>query len=100
MDSLTALKNACVQKITYKSFKDIQHGEYVIRRFSLAKTIHGKKVRIELDNDTYMYLPERFADALTESVIQELNSKPKIMVYKGKDAAQKDRLILDFKDSE
>lgn len=99
MDSLSALKNACTHKKSYKSFKDIPHGEYVIHRFSLAKTVHGKKVRIDLD-DTYMYLPERFADALSESVIQELNLKPKIMVYEGKDAAQKDRLILDFKDSE
>lgn len=92
--ALDALKMAC-QKKNYQSFKDMQPGEYVVRRFNIVDTTHGKRIRIELDG-TYMYLPERFVTMLTDDVINVLNKSPKIMVYGGKDTSNRDRLILDF----
>lgn len=49
--------------------------------------------------NAYMYLPERYTD-LSEDKINTLNKTPKIMVYDGKDPADRDRLILDFRDTQ
>lgn len=97
MDALNHLKAACAPK-NFKSFKDLIPGEYIVNRFSLVMTTHGKRVCIDLDNgSTYMYLPERFN--FDENTIAELNSKPKIMVYGGKEGRTiSSRLILDFHD--
>lgn len=96
MDPLAALKSACILK-TFQSFKDLPLGEYVVYRFAVVDTDHGTKVRIDLA-ETYMYLPERFVNALADTSMEALNQKPKIMIYKGKDTKHMDRLILDFKD--
>lgn len=96
MSALNLLQTACLKK-SYKSFKDLPVGSYFIKSFSLADTDHGKRVRIEIE-DTFMFLPERFASSLDEAAIKELNSTPKIMIYSGKDAAVQNRLILDFQE--
>lgn len=93
---LDALKLACLKK-KFTSFKDIVPGEYIVDKFTIVDTTHGKRIRIDL-RDSYMYLPERFASALTESALVELNKTPKVMVYGGKDRDDRDRLILDFRE--
>lgn len=93
---LNALKLACLKK-NFVSFKDLAPGEYIIKTFTVVDTTHGRRVRIDLA-DTYMYLPERFAIALTESAVLELNKTPKVMVFQGKDKNDRDRLILDFRE--
>lgn len=95
---MEALKAACVKK-SFKGFKELAPGEYIVRNFQLASSKYGPRVRIDLD-DFYMYLPERFATALTPSRIEELNKAPKIMVFSGKDPLNKERLLLEFHDVE
>lgn len=90
---MDSLKTACLTK-TFKSFKDLAVGEYMINRFTHVDTKHGKRVRIDLDG-YYMYLPERFS-ILSETEIIELNSSQKIMIYSGKDSNNQNRLKLDF----
>lgn len=95
--ALAALKMCGVKK-TFKSFKDLPVGEYIIDRFTHVDTSHGRRVRVDMGN-AYMYLPERYTD-LSEDKINTLNKTPKIMVYDGKDPADRDRLILDFRDTQ
>lgn len=96
MSALDKLRAACTTKLTYKSFSSLTPGEYTVYEFSKVETKHGHRVRIMLD-DYSMYLPERFL--LTDDEIAELNASPKIMVYGGKDASKKNRLILDFRNA-
>lgn len=97
MDALTLLRETCVKK-QYKSFKNLNPGEYIVTLFEKFLTTHGERVRITVDN-CYMYLPERFNKSLSQEQIDELNKSPKIMIYGGKDANEQNRLILDFKDA-
>lgn len=98
MSSLDLLKCLCVQH-PFKSFKDLDAGQYMVRYFSVVNTSLGERVRIDLD-DCYMYLPERFGKILKGPVIDDLNCRgPIIMDYKGKDEKCMNRLILDFKDA-
>lgn len=98
-DALAQLKEVC-RKMTYKSFKDLSPGEYIINNFSSVETAHGKRVRILLDNgSTYMLLPSRFN--FDDTTIADLNSRPKIMIYGGKEGSSvQSRLILDFQNVE
>lgn len=97
MNAMEKLKAACLKKKTtsYKSFKDLEAGEYIVYHFSCIQTSHGRRVRINLD-DYFMYLPERFSTGLDDASIVELNSSPKVMVYGGKNPSEGNRLILDF----
>lgn len=95
MDALSVLKEFCLKK-TFKSFKDLPPGEYIVSLFEKSTSNHGERVKITI-NDFYMYLPERFN--FTEKQLEELNETPKIMVYGGKDSTAQNRLILDFKDA-
>lgn len=98
MSAMLVLKNACLKK-PYKSFKDLAPGEYIIKQFSVVTSKYeGKRiVRIDME-ESYMYLPERFATSMTDAIIAELNASPKIMVFTGKDMNDRERLILDFHD--
>lgn len=96
MSALNTLKTACLKK-PFASFKDLSPGDYIVNHFTFVETKHGKRVRIDLDN-TYMYLPERFAASLSEAAMENLNQSSKVMTYSGKDAADQNRLILDFND--
>lgn len=93
--AMDALNSACGSK-KYRSFKDIQPGEYIVNQFSMVDTTHGKRIRIEL-GDCYMLLPERFVKQLDQTKLDVLNKAPKIMIYTGKDSSQRDRLILEFR---
>lgn len=97
-EAMAALQSAC-QKRKFISFKNIEPAEYIVKNFSIVDSTHGKRVQIDL-NDGYMYLPERFIDSLPQRLIDELNKSPKVMNYKGKDATDGNRLILEFKDVE
>lgn len=96
--AMSALKMACAKK-SYQSFKDIVPGEYIVEKFSIVESSHGKRIRVDID-DKYMFLPERFANMLSVDDINELNESPKIMVYGGKESGNRDRLILDFRDAD
>lgn len=94
---MDALKNACLKQ-SYISFTNLTPGEYIVRRFTLVEgKFDRKRVRIDLDT-WYMYLPERFASKLDGKAIADLNTKPRIMIYAGKDANNRNRLMLDFHD--
>lgn len=98
MSALEKLKAACAKKSQpakpYKSFSALPPGEYAVYEFSKIETKHGQRIRITL-RDSYMYLPERCI--LDDADIKELNSvPPRMMVYGGKEASEKNRLILDF----
>lgn len=104
--ALNALKAACSRRnfgvfknfINFKkfaSFKDLLPGEYIVKQFSIVSTTYGDRVRIDL-HDSYMFLPKSFLKTLTPEVITDLNKSPKMMVYEGKDADNRDALILDF----
>lgn len=97
MSALEKLKAACGKKTSksYKSFKDLDAGEYIVYDFSWIQTSHGRRIRVTLD-DYFMYLPERFSTSLDDAEIAELNSSPKVMVYGGKNPSENNRLILDF----
>lgn len=97
MSALTSLKSMCLKK-SFKSFKNLEIGEYIVDKFSKVETDLGSRIRIDI-GDIYMFLPERFA-SLDEEALAELNLKPKIMVYSGKDPETQNRLILDFQDAE
>lgn len=101
MSALDKLKSACVgtNKNLVKNFDQLMVGEHIVHEFLAVETRHGRRVRIQLDTH-YMYLPPRFNECLDDATIAELNSSPKIMVYGGKDATRKNRLILDFHDVE
>lgn len=98
VEALAALQSACEKK-NFQSFKNLKFGDYIVRKFSIVDTLHGKRIQVDV-NDGYMYLPERFVGVLSQNIIDELNKSPKIMVYKGKDANDGNRLILEFKEIE
>lgn len=95
--ALNALNSACENKV-YRGFKDLQPGEYIVSKFFVVSTKHGDRVRIEMA-DCFMLLPERFIQTLNAELIETLNQTPKIMVYGGKNLAERSRLILEFRDS-
>lgn len=87
-------------KKTYKNFDDLPIGDHIVYEFVSMETKFGKRIRIMLDTH-FMFLPSRFNATLDdEATLAELNSSPKIMIYGGKDAGDKNRLILDFQDVE
>lgn len=88
MSALQHLKSIGEQR-EFKSFKSLPHGEYIIRKFSSIETIYGKRVRIDFD-EGYLLLPDRYNN-LTQEEINELNVRPKLMTYNGKDLARKER---------
>lgn len=88
MSALEVL-NSISEKRSFKSFKTLAQGEYIIRRFTSVETSYGKRTRIDFD-DGYSYLPERY-NSLRQDQLDELNTTPKIMVYAGKDRENKER---------
>lgn len=92
MEAIQTLKTACMSK-TFASFRNLEPGDYVVHGFTLVHTTHGQRVRLDFE-DTYMYLPERFAQVLTPEKIESLNSSltPKLMmIFGGKDYNNRNR---------
>lgn len=94
MSVIELLKAVCLNK-PYKSFKDQTNGDYIIENFSIVKTSHGDRVRIEL-HDCFMFLPERFMRVLDASALDHLKNTTVMMTYSGRDLNNRGRLILDF----
>lgn len=105
-DALNALKAACSRKKfvgfknannwpKFRSFTDILPGEYIVNKFSIVNTKYGERIRIDL-HDSYMFLPKCFLKDLPREYIEEWNKAPKMMTYKGRDAENRDALILEF----
>lgn len=93
--AMEALNFACAKK-TYRSFKNLEPGEYIVNNFTIVDTIHGKRVQIIM-GDSYMLLPERFIQKLDTEKVNILSKAPKVMIYGGKDSTDRDRLILKFR---
>lgn len=106
MDALSILKGACAATnkskrvlMPIRSFTNLPPGEYIATNFEKVVTKDfGERLRLVVNSEFYMFLPNRFNEALTMEKVNELNLSPKIMVYGGKDNSRKDRLILDFKE--
>lgn len=94
MAAITILKNAGTSK-PFKSFKDLEIGEYAIEKFDLVPTTYGIRIRIQLQ-DSFLFLPQRYAEAIGDQSINDLNLSSVIMTYSGKDPKNQNRLILDF----
>lgn len=94
--SLDFLNLACTKEgKPYLSFKKLPIGEYYVENFKVVDTQYGTRVRVDLA-DSYMILPERFAETLTEDMIKDLNQRPKVMEYAG--VGERERLVLAFRE--
>lgn len=94
MSAVTILKNAGTSK-PFMSFKDLEVGEYAVEKFDLLETTYGVRIRIQL-KDCFLFLPQRYAEAIGETEIKDLNLSSVIMTYAGKDPINQNRLMLDF----
>lgn len=94
MEALLALKRASAP-MNFKSFKNLEVGEYVTRKFMKVKTKYGPRVRVHIE-DFYIYLPERHATELDDTLIEQLNNNLTMMKYMGKDEENQNRLLIDF----
>lgn len=94
MSALQLLKNASNSK-PVANFDKLAAGDYFISNFAVVETKFGSRLRIDL-GDKAVLLPERFTVGLTPEKVCELNEGNYILVYKGKDRAQNNKLIVDF----
>lgn len=101
MEDLLSLNYSSAKKETkIKKFDSLENGEYTVKSFKLKDTNFGLRVFAEIDN-FYLSLPPRFSDKInSEEQIAEINSKKWKMTYGGKDAAEFNKLIIDFKQME
>lgn len=101
MEELLSLNYSSAKKsVKIKKFDSLQHGAYTVKTFKLKDTNFGLRVFVEIEN-FYLSLPQRFSDKInSEEQIAELNSKKWKMIYGGKDAAEFNKLIIDFKQVE
>lgn len=89
------LKNACNGN-SYKSFNDLQIGSYPVDRFELVESKYGVRVAVWIAGSR-LYLPTRFNIVFsTQEQIDKLNETKIELYYGGKDATQRNRIILDF----
>lgn len=96
MSAFQALKSACRATTVFKNFDQIKIGVYDVIEFKFVETRFGKKVAV-VTEDFLCILPERFSTTIrTDAAIEELNETRYIMKYKGKDAGQHNRVMLDF----
>lgn len=87
MESFNKLKKACWQS-KLVSFDNLPIGEYVVSEFSLVSTHFGPKIKADL-GDKYVFLPNRFAEGMTTTDVENLNKVPQKMFYTGKDATKR-----------
>lgn len=94
MNPLSLLKSVCNNK-PYTNFEKLAVGDYFISSFALIQSKFGLRLRVDI-GDKVVILPERFAVLFTEEQIEELNRGEYIMIYKGKETSNNNKLILDF----
>lgn len=93
--AFAALQNACSAK-TFESISKLKPGKYRVASFKLLNTRYGLRVAVLIER-VYYYLPNYVAEHVnTQKHIMELNSVTYEMNYLGKDASQKNRIILRF----
>lgn len=97
MEELLSLNSSVAKTVAkIKRFDDLENGEYIVKSFNLKDTPYGLRVFVEVEN-FYLTLPPRFSDKINSAEqIAELNAKHFKMVYGGKNAAEFNRLIIDF----
>lgn len=89
MVSFNKLKGTCWNS-KLVSFDNLPIGEYVVSAFSLVQTSFGPKVKADLGGK-YVILPNRFADGMTSTDVENLNKVPQIMVYSGKNVTKRNK---------
>lgn len=94
MEAIKALKAASAP-VNYKSFEELEIGDYIARRFTIVNSQFGPRVRVSI-KDFYIFLPERFAEELNEKRIEILNNNLVMLKYMGKDIDNHNRLLIDF----
>lgn len=83
--TFSTLLAACHDKKAYKSFSELNVGEYEIKKFALVETKFGLKVQVFIE-DFYVFLPTRFTNRInTQKQIDDLNKIPSKMIYNGRD---------------
>lgn len=94
MSAINLLEEATnPQYLPSKSFDELQHGEYKVKKFELVKTKHGPCLTTRFE-DFFVWLPSRFATKIDSSkLVEELNTKTTnsdyIMPYEGRDSNRK-----------
>lgn len=96
MSALELLKLAATPQ-EYINFDQLTIGEHLVDKIEIGTTKDGKRLRVSLADNTYLFLPERFMKQMTPEIVEELNSHELLLVYGGKDPKCRNRLILDFK---
>lgn len=91
-------KSACVSK-PFISFEDLPIGDYFIKSFAYIETKFGKKIRLDI-GEKVVFLPERFVKRIgednVEKTLAEMNKGEYWLLYRGKNKAQRNQLMLDI----
>ena len=98
MSAFQLLKNASNPK-PIANFDNLPVGDYFISNFALVETKFGLRLRLDL-GDKILFLPERFAIGFTAEKVSELNEGHYLLLYKGKECSQNNKLIIDFESLE
>lgn len=62
---------------------------------TIERTKFGACIVVYIEGDM-LYLPKRFMKIIKADDIEKLNKIKHVMIYKGKDAAKSNRILLDF----
>lgn len=93
------LKQATQRAPRIKSFDQLHIGNYIINSFQLRTTCYGIRLVVVLDDGDMFYLPPRFSDVInTEKQLNDLNCSKHVLLYRGKDAQQKNWIDVDFEE--
>lgn len=94
MEAIKAL-NKGSEPVNFKSFKNLEPGDYIARKFMIVKSRYGKRLKVYID-DYFIYLPERHAIELNDELLDVLNNNLVMLKYSGKDPKNGNRLLIDF----
>lgn len=90
------LKAAEKGGLKYKTFSELEIGEYPVKSFGLKKMTHGDCVIAYLE-DGYVVLPDRFKQQVGQkSLIEELNTREYIMKFGGKGGTSRGFVDVSF----
>lgn len=92
-----AIENSCeIAFRTIKKFDDLAVGTYSVDSFSMKDTRYGRRIFVNIE-EFCVVLPVRFMERVNkQKQIDELNAQRFNMVYKGKDIARRNLLLLSF----
>lgn len=93
--SLLDVLQKAAHSSSYLKFDNLEvGGKYVIDFFEYGNTAFGPRIAVYIQGEK-LFLPTRF-NKLLAARIDELNQHRYIMHYHGKEAARRNRLLLDF----